>query len=108
MTSMVIPAWRSSAGWSRQFANHVRQNGLDARVRLHSYVPQRQIRRFGIPEIIRHGFNGYLVDPGDARQLALTLDTLMGDQGLRRQLRDNCRNRTPIASYGDLAQRLVR
>jgi teichuronic acid biosynthesis glycosyltransferase TuaC len=37
----------------------------------------------GIEEVIRHGSNGWLVDPGNAEQLATGLSTLLGNPGLR-------------------------
>ncbi len=39
-----------------------------------------------IPEIIRDGVNGYIVDPGDRRLLCRRLTTLINDPSLRRQM----------------------
>jgi glycosyltransferase involved in cell wall biosynthesis len=61
----------------------------------------------GLPEIVADGFNGRLVKPGDAAGLAATLDELMSDAELRALMRENCLQRTPIASYGELARRVV-
>lgn len=37
----------------------------------------------GIPELIQHGKNGFLVDPGDTQAMARWMLILAGDQGLR-------------------------
>jgi glycosyltransferase involved in cell wall biosynthesis len=61
----------------------------------------------GLPEMVVDGFNGRLVEPGDAAGLAATLDELMSDAELRARLRENCLHRTPIASYRELACRVL-
>ena len=45
----------------------------------------------GIPEIIRHGEGGWLIDGRDHRSLAEAMLTLLRDQNLRRKLGDNGR-----------------
>jgi glycosyltransferase involved in cell wall biosynthesis len=40
----------------------------------------------GIPEIINHGKNGYLVNPGDSNELADSMNLLIGDAALRAKL----------------------
>jgi glycosyltransferase involved in cell wall biosynthesis len=45
----------------------------------------------GIPEAVRTGFNGILVDPGDATGLADAIERLMQDRGLYDRLRANAR-----------------
>jgi glycosyltransferase involved in cell wall biosynthesis len=40
----------------------------------------------GIPEMVRDGVEGLLVEPGDAGDLARALDRLLGDATLRRRL----------------------
>jgi colanic acid/amylovoran biosynthesis glycosyltransferase len=40
----------------------------------------------GIPELIRHGIDGWLVAPSDEEGLALAIATLMDDEPLRRRL----------------------
>src|SRR5206468_10130619 len=37
----------------------------------------------GIAEIIQHGTNGFLIDPGDVHRLGTTLSTLLADPQLR-------------------------
>jgi len=37
----------------------------------------------GIPEIVRHGINGFIVEPGDVTQLAVYLRTILADAPLR-------------------------
>lgn len=41
----------------------------------------------GIPDIVEDGVNGLLVPPGDAAQLALALDRLLGDKPLQANMR---------------------
>jgi glycosyltransferase involved in cell wall biosynthesis len=45
----------------------------------------------GIPEVVRHGHNGLLVPPSDARALADAIQSLVADPKLRRRLRGNAR-----------------
>lgn len=40
----------------------------------------------GIEEVIRHGFDGWLVDPGNVDQLAASLTTLLGNPTLRESI----------------------
>jgi glycosyltransferase involved in cell wall biosynthesis len=40
----------------------------------------------GIPTVIDNGIDGFLVKPGDVKDLTEKLDILMGDSGLRRQM----------------------
>ena len=47
----------------------------------------------GIPELIRHGVDGWLVPPGDEEQLADAIAKLMDDPGLRRKLGRSARVR---------------
>lgn len=47
----------------------------------------------GVPELIRDGVDGLLVNPSDARGLACALARLMDDEGLRRRLGESGRER---------------
>lgn len=47
----------------------------------------------GIPELIRHGIDGWLVPPADEEQLAAAIAHLMDDPALRRQLGQSARAR---------------
>lgn len=38
----------------------------------------------GIPEIVKHGENGFLIEPGDSSDLAIRLNALLGNTELRR------------------------
>jgi colanic acid/amylovoran biosynthesis glycosyltransferase len=40
----------------------------------------------GVPELIRHGIDGWLIPPGNAEELAAAMAKLIDDPGLRRQL----------------------
>jgi glycosyltransferase involved in cell wall biosynthesis len=50
-------------------------------------VPVVATRVSAVPRVIHDGGNGLLVEPGSADQLALALDRLLADQGLRDRLR---------------------
>jgi glycosyltransferase involved in cell wall biosynthesis len=52
----------------------------------------------GIPEIVRHGESGWLIDGRDQRSLAEAMLTLLRDQHLRRKLATNGR-RDAIARF---------
>jgi glycosyltransferase involved in cell wall biosynthesis len=60
----------------------------------------------GIPEMIEHGVDGYLVPPGDAAALARTIDAVLGDPMLRRSLRDALGKKS-IPSYRDSASSVI-
>jgi glycosyltransferase involved in cell wall biosynthesis len=45
----------------------------------------------GLPDIVRDGFNGLLVNPRAPSELADRVEELLGDPGLRRRLGDNAR-----------------
>ncbi|MBW1886740.1 MAG: glycosyltransferase family 4 protein [Deltaproteobacteria bacterium] len=45
----------------------------------------------GIPEIINHEENGFLVTPGDSRDLSIKINTLVNDPGLRKKFGDSGR-----------------
>jgi glycosyltransferase involved in cell wall biosynthesis len=51
----------------------------------------------GIDEIIRHGSNGWLIDPGNLQELIAALLSLLQNQELRRQIGEAAR-RTTIQS----------
>jgi glycosyltransferase involved in cell wall biosynthesis len=66
-------------------------------------VPVVATRVGGIPEVVRHGENGLLVEPGDVDGLAGALRSVLGDGVLRERLRRGCLA-TPIPTYEDLAE----
>jgi glycosyltransferase involved in cell wall biosynthesis len=45
-------------------------------------VPLVAARAGGIPEVVRHGENGYLVEPGNSRELAEAITSLLADPEL--------------------------
>jgi glycosyltransferase involved in cell wall biosynthesis len=58
-------------------------------------------RAGAIPEVVRDGENGRLVDPGDSRALARVIAELGGDPGLRARLGASARQ-TALAMTGEL------
>ena len=53
----------------------------------------------GIPDAVRHLETGYLARPGDPRDLAHGIATLVGDEALRARLAGRCRE-VAVAEYG--------
>jgi hypothetical protein len=66
----------------------------------------------GIAEIIRHGFNGFLVGPDNEKELTLALGMLLRDAALRRRLGDAARNtildRLTLAQQAESLARIYR
>ncbi len=66
----------------------------------------------GVPDVVRDGLDGYLVEPGDVDGAAERLATLAGDAGLRRRLgesgRARVRERYSVARLVDDVDRLYR
>ena len=65
-------------------------------------VPCVAPRITGIPELIRHGIDGFLVTPSDVEELAAAIAGLMDQPELRRQMAKLCRER--IADKYDLGK----
>jgi glycosyltransferase involved in cell wall biosynthesis len=62
----------------------------------------------GIPEMVRHDWNGMLVPPADPGALAHAINLVLGDPALRRWLREHCLHHTQISSYHDIAVKALR
>ena len=66
----------------------------------------------GVPDVVRDGLDGYLVEPGDVAGAADRLATLAGDAGLRRRLGESgcarVRDRYSVARLVDDVDRLYR
>jgi 1,4-alpha-glucan branching enzyme len=60
----------------------------------------------GIPEMIDHGVNGYLVPPGNAQALAEGINDILGNRSVLLSLRRGC-NEREIPTYTDLAERMI-
>lgn len=71
-----------------------------------SGVPVVASRLSGIPELVEDGKTGLLIEPGDARGLALTLERLLGDPALRGRL--GAAGRTKVEREFDLRGSAVR
>lgn len=56
-------------------------------------IPVISTRLSGIPEVIEHGVDGLLVEPGDARQLADAIESIHRDRALADRLRRNGRRK---------------
>ncbi len=81
---------------------------------LASGVPAVGTRVGGIPDIIRDGENGFLVEPEDPDQLAEKIDLLLKDESLRQNLAKNAFNSVAeydwnniIDNYIDLYKRIL-
>lgn len=61
----------------------------------------------GIPEMVHHGFNGFLHPPGDAGQLCDLINRVLGDEQLAARLSDHCISQTPVLSYREAAASLL-
>lgn len=66
----------------------------------------------GIPEAVRDGVNGFLVDPGDVAALQARVEALIGDEGLRRAMGEAGRRQVesefttrPVREFEDLLLR---
>jgi phosphatidylinositol alpha-1,6-mannosyltransferase len=62
-----------------------------------SGLPVIGSRSGGIPEAIRDGETGFLVEPDDPAALAATAIRLLGDEGLRRRM--GAAGRAAVESY---------
>jgi glycosyltransferase involved in cell wall biosynthesis len=68
----------------------------------------------GVPELVEHDMNGFLVPPGDCQALQRALQTLAANPGLRRGFGERGRERARqysagrmIESYAELFERIV-
>jgi len=68
-------------------------------------VPVIATRVGGIPDVIRHGETGLLVEPGNVDELALNIKRLIKDDHLREKLADNCYEEAKKYSWGCLVKR---
>jgi glycosyltransferase involved in cell wall biosynthesis len=68
-------------------------------------VPAVAARAGGIPEVVRDGRSGFLIDPGDSKRLALKVNSLLADETLRRNMslyaRDFAVNELSIKTMAD-------
>jgi glycosyltransferase involved in cell wall biosynthesis len=60
----------------------------------------------GVPELIRHGVDGYLVPAGDPDALAGAIDQVLSDGALRARLRDALSKKT-LPNYRDVARIII-
>jgi glycosyltransferase involved in cell wall biosynthesis len=69
-------------------------------------------REQGIAEIIQHGSNGFLVGPGNEKELTLAIGMLLRDPRRRDSLgmlaRDNILDRLTLAHQADALARIYR
>ncbi len=88
--------------------------GLAALEAMASGTPVVCSRLGGLPEVVRDGLTGFLVEPGDGRQLGERLDQVLNDPALAARLGRNARElvlerftwqkcaRRCLAAYGEL------
>ena len=61
----------------------------------------------GIPEMIDHGINGYIVEPKQAEEIAECIIALFKDENLLKQMSINARNRTQKFSVENYADKIL-
>ena len=59
----------------------------------------------GVPEVIRDGIEGFLVEPGDVAGLAAAIEKLLGDAELRRNVGARARERAAAFDIGPAVER---
>jgi glycogen(starch) synthase len=62
---------------------------------MHAGVPVVASRVGGIPETVRHGVTGLLVEPGDVGELAVAVDAVLSEPALAERLAAGARARAP-------------
>jgi glycogen(starch) synthase len=62
----------------------------------------------GIPDVVEDGVSGLLVEPGDPKTLARTIDRILADRGLARRLSKEARERGKDYDWEVLAERVLR
>jgi glycosyltransferase involved in cell wall biosynthesis len=62
----------------------------------------------GIPDIVRHGWIGLLVEPGAPDELADSLEKLLANDGLWESMHANCLDEAPHYHVDRVAERLLR
>lgn len=62
----------------------------------------------GIPEVITHRETGLLVDPGDVKQLAAAMQSLISDDSLRRSLGRKARRRVAPLNIDQYSHQMVK
>ena len=67
-------------------------------------VPVVASRTGGIPEMLEHGVDGLLVDPGDSPGLAAAVERLIEDETLRSSCVAHARSRLPAFDVENLAE----
>jgi 2-deoxystreptamine N-acetyl-D-glucosaminyltransferase/2-deoxystreptamine glucosyltransferase len=61
----------------------------------------------GIPSVVVDGENGLTVRPGDADELSMALDRVIGDGSLKARLADGAAARAPLYSWDSVAERVM-
>jgi glycosyltransferase involved in cell wall biosynthesis len=64
-----------------------------------SGLPVVTTRVRGLPEIVKEGVNGYIVDPQNSEQLAAKLQMLINDSNLRQQISKNNKENVKLYSW---------
>jgi glycosyltransferase involved in cell wall biosynthesis len=70
-------------------------------------LPVVAARSGGVPEIVRHGMDGFLVTPGEEKEFAAALKRILSDDGLRRQCGQSARKRAEFFGLDIHVQKML-
>lgn len=62
----------------------------------------------GIPEIVRHGINGFLINPGDMERFLENLLRLTADAGLRKEMKGPCLATAALFTSANMERELTK
>ena len=50
----------------------------------------------GVPEVVRHGKDGFLVAPGEEKEFSAAVNRILSDEALRRRIGQSARERAEL------------
>ncbi|GAI46842.1 unnamed protein product [marine sediment metagenome] len=68
-------------------------------------VPVIATKVGGVPDLVRHGETGLLVEPGSVDELAISIKKLIEDERLRRKMTKNCLEEAKKYSWENVVER---
>jgi glycosyltransferase involved in cell wall biosynthesis len=71
-------------------------------------VPVIATNSGGVPEIVRHGKDGFLVTPGSVDEMANAMTVILGDEALRRSLADSARKRSESFALDTHKEKMIK